>query len=292
MKTMLWVLAASAVLGGCGPSSSPGGGEKTAPALIEIDGHAISAQDIRTSIELLPDAPRIALLNDPEALRRYIEEYAHKEMIYREALEQGVDKHEPLRRRLAATEKTLITQYMLDLTLADKVKVTDADLKRYFEEHKQEFTAEDRLKLAHIQFASLADAEAAAARLKRGEDFATLAAELSTDALSKDKGGLLGSVERSKAPSEFAAALAKMRKGEISPPLQSQHGYHLVKLLDIEAGGLVAFDGVREPLRQFLREEKQRKALEEYITTLKKDYGIKLRQAEIERFLKNPSAAP
>lgn len=285
LRPTVLVLAAAMLLGACGPSTSSQEAGKSETALAKVDGKPISVDEVRLSIEMLPDAPRISLTHDKEALRRYVEEYAHKEMIYREALKQGIDKDPEVRRLVAAAEKTIVTQYMLDKTLADKVKVTDADLKKYFEEHKDEFTAEDQLTLAHIQFDSLKAAQEAAARLARGEDFAKLAQALSTDPMSKDKGGLLGTVERSKAPPEFLEVLAKMKKGEVSAPIKTQHGYHLVKLLDVQPGRLVAFEGVRDPLRRFLAQEKQHQALEAYIAGLKKDYKVELNAAEIDRFV-------
>jgi peptidyl-prolyl cis-trans isomerase C len=284
-QRILLTLLCGAILYGCGPSGPPQETSKRGAILAKVDGQTVLADDVRLSIDMLPDAPRISLTHDKEALRRYVEEYAHKEMIYREALKKGIDKDPEVRRLVAAAEKTYIVQRMLDTTLADKAKVTDADLKKYFEEHKDEFTAEDRLTLAHIQFDNLKAAEEARSRLKRGEDFAALARALSTDALSRDKGGLLGTVERSKAPPEFSEALADMKKGDVSAPVKTRHGYHLVKLMDVEPGKLVAFEGVREPLRQFLAQEKQRKALEDYIASLKKDYKVELNTAEIDRFV-------
>lgn len=279
------VLLAAVLMPGCGPSTPSEEAGKGGAVLAQVDGKPITSDEVQLSIAMLPDAPRISLTHDKDALRRYVEEYAHKEMIYREALKQGVDKDPEVRRLVAAAEKTIITQRMLDKTLADKVRVTDADLKRYFEEHKDEFTGEDQLTLAHIQFDSLKAAQDAAARLARGEDFAALAQRLSTDKMSKDKGGLLGTVARSKAPPEFIAALAAMKKGEVSAPIKTPHGYHLVKLLEVQPGQLVAFDGVREPLRRFLAQEKQHQALEAYIAALKKDYKVEMNTAEIERFV-------
>lgn len=279
------VLAVAMLFSGCGPSTSSQETGKSESALAKVDGKPISEDEVLLSIEMLPDAPRISLTHDSDALRRYIEEYAHKEMIYREALKQGIDKDPAVRRLVAAAEKTIVTQRMLEKALADKVKVTDEDLKKYFEEHKDEFTGEDQMTLAHIQFDSLKAAQDAAARLARGEDFAKLAQTLSTDPMSKDKGGLLGTVERSKAPSEFIEALATMKKGDVSAPIKTQHGYHLVKLLDVQPGRLVAFEGVRDPLRRFLAQEKQHQALEAYIASLKKDYKVELNAPEIERFV-------
>lgn len=280
-----WLVLAAALTYGCGPSApSPEKGDRGG-VLAKVDDKPITVEEVQYSIDMLPDAARISLTHDKEALRRYVEEYAHKEMIYREALKRGIAKDPEVRRQIAAAEKTIVTQRMLDKTLADKIKVTDADLKQYFEEHKAEFTGEDQLTLAHIQFDSLQAAQDAARRLARGEDFAALALELSTDPMSRDKGGRLGTVGRSKAPPEFMDALAKMKKGEVSPPIKTQHGYHLVRLLEVQPGKLIAFEGVREPLRQYLAQERQHQALTAYIASLKKDYAVEMNPAEIDLFV-------
>lgn len=280
----LTVVLVAFALSACGPSSAPMNERSTGPVLAKVDDLAIHAEDIQASLALLPEPARIGILNNTETLRRYVEEYAHKEILYREAVRQGVDKDPEVRRQIAAAEKSIVTQRLLEKTLQDKVKVTEEDMKKYFEEHKDEFTAEDRWTLAHIQFDSLKAAQEAAARLGRGEDFAALARSLSTDVMSKDKGGVLGTVERSKAPPEFVQALTGRKKGEVSAPIKTQHGYHLVKLVDVQPGGLVAFEGVREPLRQYLTEEKYRRALETYLAALKQNHKVELQAAEIDRF--------
>lgn len=223
-KYRLTAVLAAVVLTACGPAAGPQQEAGQGPVLARVDDQAISAEDLQASLALLPEPARIGMLNNKETLRRYVEEYAHKEIIYREALKQGVDKDPEVRRQLAAAERSIVTQRMLEKTLANKTRVTDDDMKKYFETHKDEFTAEDRWTLAHIQFDSLKAAQDAAERLKRGEDFAALAQALSTDPMSKDKGGLLGTVERSKAPPEFIQALAAMKKGEVSAPIKTQHG--------------------------------------------------------------------
>jgi peptidyl-prolyl cis-trans isomerase D len=164
------------------------------------------------------------------------------------------------------TVESVALQYV-QLSLSDVesgVEVTEEALRRHYEEVAAErFQSTERRRARHIlveagtdDAAARARAESLAERARAGEDFATLAAQNSDDPGSKGQGGDLGWATRESFVAPFADALFGMEKGEIRGPVQTQFGYHVIKLDDLEAAHQRSFDEVRSELESDYRREK------------------------------------
>jgi len=118
--------------------------------------------------------------------------------------------------------------------LAKNIVVTDEQVQKQFDQNTKAFVAKTERQAAHILLEG-ADAQKRAeeikAKLDAGEDFAKLATEFSTDAGSKNQGGDLGYSAGDTFPTEFEAALAKLKVGEVSAPVKTEAGVHIIKLL-------------------------------------------------------------
>jgi peptidyl-prolyl cis-trans isomerase C len=123
-----------------------------------------------------------------------------------------------------------------------------------------------------------AQAKAAVERLKKGEDFAKVAAELSKDPGSGKEGGDLGWFTKDRMVPEFAEAAFKLKKGEISEPVKSQFGWHVIKLEDKRSKPLPDFAAVKPQIDQYL----ERKAQQDLVLAMRE-------KAKVER-LDKPAA--
>jgi peptidyl-prolyl cis-trans isomerase D len=159
----------------------------------------------------------------------------------------------------------LALQYV-QLSLSDvegSIEVSDEALRRHYEEVAAErFQTTERRRARHIlveagtdDAAARARAESLAERARAGEDFSTLAAQNSDDPGSKGQGGDLGWATRESFVAPFADALFGMAKGEVRGPVQTQFGYHVIKLDDLEAAHQRSFDEVRAELESDYRRE-------------------------------------
>ncbi len=163
------------------------------------------------------------------------------------------------------TVESVALQYV-QLSLADvesDIEVTEEALRRHYDEVAAErFQSTERRRARHILVETGADdaaararAEALAERARGGEDFSALAAQNSDDPGSKGQGGDLGWATRESFVAPFADALFGMEKGEIRGPVQTQFGYHVIKLDDVEAAQQRSFDEVRAELESDYRRE-------------------------------------
>jgi len=139
--------------------------------------------------------------------------------------------------------------------LASEVKATDEQLKAYYEEQKAQYTNPERRKISHILFAfdkNQADAEQQAQQRAlqakqalQNKDFAALAAEVSDDKLTAKNGGDLGLFNVGVMEKDFEEAASKLKLGEVSEPVRSAFGYHLIKVTELVPGEVKAYDVVK-----------------------------------------------
>lgn len=129
--------------------------------------------------------------------------------------------------------------------LAKNITVTDEQVQKQFEQNTKAFVAKTERQAAHILFEGVdaqKRAEEIKAKLAAGEDFAKLATEVSSDSGSKNQGGDLGFSAGDAFPAEFEAALAKLKVGEVSAPVKTEAGVHIIKLLAERGSKAPTFD--------------------------------------------------
>jgi peptidyl-prolyl cis-trans isomerase D len=115
--------------------------------------------------------------------------------------------------------------------IAKSIKVNDKDLSNLYEEEQARFSTEEERKAQHILVKTEKLAKTIIAQLKAGESFAELAAKHSQDTGSKDKGGDLGFFAMGVMVPEFEAKVFAMKEGEVSSPVKTNFGYHVIKLI-------------------------------------------------------------
>ena len=162
-------------------------------------------------------------------------------------------------------EKRKINYLLVDQQkIKGTLKVTDQEIADYYDVHSEEFRTDSQVHARHIlvKTDTRTDAEAKAlidsirARLVKGEDFAALAKQFSEDPGSKDKGGDLGFFGKGQMVPEFENAAFSMPAGEISEPIKSMYGYHLIQALDQRPAGLQSLAEVAGTIRNKLLDEK------------------------------------
>ncbi|AZN40806.1 peptidylprolyl isomerase [Paenibacillus albus] len=147
-------------------------------------------------------------------------------------------------------------QLRISKLVEPQVKVTDDDVKKYFDENKATFDEPEQVKASHILVATKEEADAIEKQLKDGGDFAAIAKEKSTDTGSKDAGGDLGYFTADKMDADFAKAAFALKVGETSEPVKTQFGYHIIKVFDHKAGKKATFDEKKADIKDTLIRQK------------------------------------
>ncbi len=166
---------------------------------------------------------------------------------------------------------------MIEQEVRAKIDVPEADIKAYYDAHKEDFTiTKERLKLAQILIAlppkptaaQVSDAQKKAdmirARAAKGDDFSDLARVYSDDE-SKSNGGELGWFAPSDVMDQILAAVKALKPGEISAPIRTSHGIHIVKLEEHEVPGVQPLSDVKAPIRAQLVDQQAGAQLQKWV---------------------------
>ena len=245
-------------------------------------------QDVWKSLFPGGNAPDFASF-DETIRQNVLRGLVSERLIYQEALKAGVDKNEEVKKRMAMVQKQIVIQNFVE----NKAKslVSDAELKKAYEAKQAEVKGQEEVKARHILVEKEEDAKKIAEQLKKGGDFDKLAKEKSTDKGSGANGGELGWFTKDKMVPEFADAAFKLKKGEISAPVKSQFGWHVIKLEDRRPVQVASFDEMKDALRG----ELTNKAVEGYVEGLLKSADIKYfdadgKEKDFSRSLSAPAA--
>lgn len=164
-----------------------------------------------------------------------------------------------------------------------EIQLDEAQLRAHYDAHLSDFTTGERLVIAHLALGSgpdgLANAERIRAEIDRGLDFAKAVERYSQDAASKDKAGLLGEFAPDDLRPVFARALAGLKPGEVSAPVQAPDGVHLLKLQARSETSRLPFEEVRERIRAELLEAGLLAKLAQLTEQLTRQAHIKVTQA-------------
>ncbi len=138
-----------------------------------------------------------------------------------------------------------------------EIDVTEEALQAFFEDNRFLFDEQEQVKARHILVENEDDMAVLISRLEDGEDFAELAGEFSLDTFTKDTGGELGYVQRGDvAWPELDAVLFSLDPGEVSEPVESYSGFHVVEVMEREDSMVADFEEVKDEVREFMLEEK------------------------------------
>lgn len=158
------------------------------------------------------------------------------------------------------TEQTLKERIRLNLVLealaTRDVTVTDDELRQYYDENTDEFVKPEQVHARHILVNTREEAEEILKQLQGGSDFAELAKERSTDAVSAEQGGDLGFVQRGEMVKAFEDAVFAMSPGQIEGPVETEFGYHVIKVEEKRDATQATFEEAREEIRDTLLAEK------------------------------------
>lgn len=179
---------------------------------------------------------------------------------------------------LADVKKDLSLNLTIEKLLKSRISVTEEEMKTYFDENKESFATAEQVKASHILVEDEATAKKVKDKLAGGEDFSALAKEYSTDTTTKEQGGDLGFFGKGEMVAEFEEAAFSLKPNEISEPVKTEYGYHIIKLVEKQEAKEANYEESKSEIKEQLISEKMQT---EYATWLEEKKG----EYEIENFL-------
>ncbi len=262
------------------------GDQKTGTYVAKIDNKTITAEDVKTEMSNLPDVAK-DFFKGPEGTSRFVNELVNKELLYLEAKKKGFDKDKNFERKMEEFKKIQLISQLLEKEIGASLKVTEQDVREYYDKHKDEFVLGNQVRISHILVKTEDEAKKVFDRLRQGEDFAKVAAATSMDKVSAKAGGDMGVFKRGELNRELEEVAFRLRKGEVSRPIPLKDGIHIIKVTDVK-GTAMEFDKVKNMINQRLTAEKQKQTFEKYLEGLKKTYKIDINKEAVAKMSAEP----
>jgi parvulin-like peptidyl-prolyl isomerase len=273
------------------------------PVVAEIGAQKITKSDLDRRIERLIEtqiSQYASYLPEEEANKRkedmlkqystdsqrqiFLSQYIAEEILYRKARESGLMDDPDVRITLRDTERSLLAGKVMEKEFANKIKITSGDLEIYYEAHKEEYVQPERASVAHILVEKQQEAQDVRRRLEKGDDFSVVAAELSKDEQSREKGGELTEwIEKREglgipglggADSAIKAIFSTDQGSLVKEDVKTDKGIHIIKVLKREAERQKGFDEVKKEVALTLRSQKEREVQQELFARLKEQYDV------------------
>lgn len=223
-----------------------------AKVLAKVNGVEITDEDLKVAMDDIgPGLP--AQVQGPERDAYVLDYLIDLKIVARKAEADKMDGGADFLRRMAYQRDKALMEGLFGTIARDAT--TDAELRKVYNEVSGSQKPEPEIRARHILVATEDEARAAFRRVRGGEDFAKVA-----DAISKDpgsQGGDLGWFTKDRMVPEFADAAFKLEKGQISDPVKSQFGWHVIKLEEKRAKSFPDFEQVKDQVKSFVIQKAQ-----------------------------------
>ena len=247
------------------------------PVVAKVNGTEIRESDlVSAEQDIGQNLPPL----QPDAKRDYLITYVSDMMLVAKAAEdKKLGDTDDFKRKLALARSKLLMDALLQNEA--KAAVTDAAMRKVYDDAIKEIGEEQEVQARHILVETEDDAKTVLASIKKGGNFDAIAKEKSKDPGSKDNGGDLGYFSKDQMVPEFAEAAFKLDKGQLSDPVKTQFGWHIIKVEDKRTKPAPEFDQVKDQVETYV----VRKAQAELVQKLRAE-------GKIERLDKKPDAKP
>lgn len=268
---LLLVLAAlgALVAAGCerrpvGETSSPAGG----PAVARVNGETLRQRDFAA---MLPDDYQRSLTLSEQ--RDYVDRWIAVELLYDEAKRSNLHRNPDIEAKLERYKKDLVSDMLVQQILKERAVVSEDEVRAYYNEHIDEYTKEYRV--SHILVSSLEDIAEVKKQLEK-RSFSWVERRHSIDRHT-GVGGDLGFLSKGNMIPEFEQVVFGMEVGEVSDVIESEFGYHLIKLTDVrDARGKLDYDEVASDISRTLLLEKRAAVYDSLIASLREKADIEI----------------
>ncbi|MDX7951605.1 peptidylprolyl isomerase [Lichenihabitans sp. Uapishka_5] len=265
------LLAATALVGLASPQPA-----WAAKVLATVNGQTISDDDVKTALDDLgPNLP--AQLKGPQRDAYALDYLIDLRLVAAQASKDKLAETPEFAQKMAYYHDKILMETMLGNVA--KTAATDQAEHKVYDDAAKAKKPEEEIHARHILVPTEAEAKAAFDRVNKGEDFAKVADEVSKDPGSQ--GGDLGWFTRDKMVPEFAEAAFKLEPGQVSQPVKSEFGWHVIKLEGKREKSFPAFDQVKDQVSRYVVQ----KAQSDLVMDLRKD-------AKIERTAAAPPPVP
>lgn len=297
---LLVVAVALAVRPGNDPvaaqQSSPLAAVATGPAVARLGNQQVTPAELQTLLATVPEQTREQLRGNRDALERWIRARLAEKAVLEQADAQGwAQRPEVLRQTRAATEQIVFRDYLQSVSQVAADYPSAAELQQAYDAGKANWMTPPLYRVSQI-FLAVPDAQSLEAVRKQATElskkaqaapgeFAALATQYSQDRLTAEKGGDSGLQPLQQLVPEVRGAVARLKVGAVSDPVQSAAGFHVIKLTEQQPARTATLDELRDQLTQALRAQRQEQIAQAYLDGMLNTATLSIDGAELNKVL-------
>jgi peptidyl-prolyl cis-trans isomerase C len=270
------------------PTATAAAATDGGPVIATYSDRRLTTAEVLEELKRLP-GPSRAYLGAPERKRQFVENLVMNDLLFDEGRRQGLDRDPEIDRQVNDLRKRLVVQRVMRAYQTPPT-IDDDEVRKYYAEN-QELYSTTQIRASHILVADEATARRLRAELEEHpERFADLARDNSTDSTSARRGGDLGTFAQGRMVADFERAAFRLKPGELSEPVKTQYGWHLIKVTERKDGEPKPFDQVKESIRAMLRNQRLQAQVQDHFDGLKKDANVRIDEAALAKL--EPPAGP
>jgi len=208
-----------------------------------------------------------------------------RELLKLEAEKKNIKNDKEVKKQLKSFRESFMLSKIKKMEVSDKVNITDDDLKKYFEEHREEFKNQEKREVQEIFVKDAKLAEKIAALAKAGQNFTRLAKKYNEKASTKPKNGNLGFIKRSR--QHIGKPAFELEIGGIAGPIKVGNNYSIIKLLNIQEQSYKTFEDskrfIKSKVNKLFRENREK----EWMDALRKEIEITIYENRLQKTFSN-----
>ena len=261
-------------------ASAPTTVEKTT-VVATYAGKQLTSAAVLEEIERLP-GPSRSYLSAPDRKRQFVENIILNDLLFTEAEKAGFAKDPEIEKQVDDMRKRLVVQRLMR-EYQKPPTISDDEAKKYYDDNPSLFSS-TQIKASHILVKDEDAAKKLHAELVADKSkFADRAKELSIDKTSGAKGGDLGKFGQGRMVPEFERTAFSLKAGELSQPIKTQYGWHIILVSEREEGERKPFDQVKEQIKSTLRNKAIQDQQEKRYADLKQGANVKIDDMVLEK---------
>jgi peptidyl-prolyl cis-trans isomerase C len=242
--------------------------------------------DFQRFLSYSPPYLKQQIVSNPEQKESLIRHLMLQKIISDLARKEGLDKKDDIKEQLQYLMDDFLSKVYVLQSIVEKVSVSEDEAKKYYDKNGKQFVVPEQIRVRHIlikvPFGAPGDAKTKAKNkaeqmlgwLKKGEKFETLAEHYSEDADSAKRGGDLGYLSKGRMSKSFEEAAFSLKPGQISGVVETDLGYHLIRVDDHKPSETKDFSVVKDAIVDQLKRELIQAKVEAFNKEVEEDAGL------------------
>lgn len=268
------------------------------PAVARLGNQQVSPEELQALLATVPAQTREQLRGNREALERWIRARLTEKAVLEQADAQGwAQRPDVARQTRAATEQIVFRDYLRSVSQVPAEYPSAAELQQAYDADKANWQTPPMYRVSQI-FLGVSDAanvetvrKQAAELSKKAQsapaDFAALATQYSQDRVTAERGGDTGLQPLQQLVPEVRSAVARLKVGTVSDPVQSAAGFHVIKLTEQQPARTATLEELRDQLTQALRAQRQEQIAQAYLDGMLNTATLSIDGAELNKVIGN-----